>query len=108
MSAPTVVDSGTKTADGTEQTLYTTSSGGHYTASVDLTNMASGDTTEIRIYKKVLTGSTLTQIDIYTFTDGQTNDVFFIPFVSCPFGYKVTLKQTAGTNRNYDWSVETP
>lgn len=108
MAAPTVASSGTATADGTEQTLLSTSTGAHYSASIDLTNMATGDVTEIRIYKKVLTGSTLRQIDVFTFSGAQTSPNFFIPFVSCPFGYKLTIKQTSGTNRNYEWSVETP
>jgi len=108
MAAPTVVASGTVTANGTEQTLHTTATGAHYSATVDLTNMATSDVTEIRIYKKVLTGSTLRQVDIYTFTDAQTNPNFYIPFVSCPFGYKLTLKQTSGSGKNYEWSVENP
>lgn len=108
MAAPTVVNSGTATADGTEQTLHSTSTGAHYSATVDLTNLASGDVVEIRVYKKVLTGSTLKQVDIYTFSGTQTSPNFFIPFVSSPFGYKLTLKQTSGANRNFEWSVETP
>ena len=108
--AITVVDSGTKLADGTEQTLVSTTNSGHYTATIDKSLMQAGDTLEIRYYKKVLAGSALLPIDKLTFIDAQPADdkLCFVPPVTCPFGYKITLKQTAGTNRNYEWSVETP
>lgn len=105
-----VVGSGTKLADGTEQTLYSTTTSGHYGATIDKSNMQAGDTLEIRYYKKVLTGSSLLPIEKKTFTDAPAADdkLFYVPQIQCPFGYKITLKQTAGTNRNYEWSVETP
>ena len=107
--AITVVGSGTQTAViSTEHTLYEVTTPNYYTGSINLGNMASGDTTEIRLYKKILTGSTQDLIDVWTFTDAQTKTVFYIPPVSAPFGVKITLKQTGGTGRNYDWSVETP
>lgn len=107
--AITVVGSGTQTAVlDTEHELYATTSSGHYSASVDLLNMATGDITIIRIYKKVLTGSSQTLIDSYTFSEAQTKKVLFVPFVCCPFGYRITLEQTDGTGRDYPWSVETP
>jgi hypothetical protein len=112
MAAPTVVASGTQTAViTTEHTLHETTTPEHYTVSINRINMASGDTTEVRLYKKVLTGSTQDLIDRRTFSDAPTEDtgtVYYLPHVSCPFGFKVTLKQTAGTGRNYDWSVERP
>lgn len=108
MPAPTVVDSDTTLADGTEQTLFTTSTSNHYTASIDLSNMQSGDTLIIRAYKKVLTGSSFAEVIKETFLGAQDAPNFYIPFISCPFGYQLTIEQTGGTNRNYDWSVETP
>lgn len=107
--AITVVGSGTQTATlDTEHILYQTTTSNYYTGSVNLTNMASGDITIVRLYKKVLTGSSQDLIDSWTFSGAQTNKIFYLPHVSSPFGAKFTLEQTDGTGRNYDFSIETP
>lgn len=100
------VDNGTQTASiSTEHTLSTRTSARTYVLLVDLSNLAVGDTVEIRAKVKVLTGSTARQAYVETFTGDQVDDVFIsipIPTAhSCAF----TLKQTAGTGRSFDWSV---
>jgi hypothetical protein len=115
MAAPTVVASGPAPTNpaiiGTEHILYETTTGENYTGSVNKINMTAGDTVEIRFFKKVLAGSSQDLVEKRTFSDAPTEDtgtVYYLPHVSCPFGMKLTLKQTAGTGRNYDWSVERP
>lgn len=101
----TVDSSGTVTADGTEQTLATSTSNATFQPKVDLSNMAIGDAVELRIYTKVLTGSTLHQCWKGTYANVQVNPVAIGPMLASDFSYKLTLKQTAGTDRNYDWSL---
>src|SRR3990167_2938835 len=83
----TVVASGIQTAViTTEHVLLDTGTNSIFSASINLDNMASGDTTEIRIYKKVLTTSTQDLIETFSFSGAQTEKVFYIPHVSAPFG----------------------
>ena len=109
---PVVVSSGSQTAViSTEHTLFEDTTNFHYSFSLSKANMVSGDTLEIRVYKKVRTGDSQELLNKWTYTDAQTEDdgiVWHLSFVSCPFGCKFTLKQTAGTGRAYSWSVERP
>jgi hypothetical protein len=111
--ARTVVDSGTKTADGSEQTIRdeTSAEGKVYDASIDLGLMASGDAVEIRLYAKLLTGGTLRRVYYRKYYDSQDSEgvlkspIVYIPAITVVKEWKLTLKQTAGTNRNYDWTI---
>ena len=105
---------GTKTADGTEQTLADTSAAGTYILSVDVTAMQAGDILELRIYVKVLTGDTAgTLCPYYTSIPGAQaadgGEVWISPPVTTALAdsgaVRATLKQTAGTNRNYNWNL---
>lgn len=94
------------TADGTEQTLYANTSTRAFifkNIDIDLSNMAAGDTTVIKVYKMV-DGTNYRLTQQTTYTDAQTLTGITIKGddggVS---GYKVTLQQTAGTNRAYPW-----
>ncbi len=114
----TVVASGTVTATvGTapanELTLRdeTANEGVVFDASVDLGNMVSGDTVEIRVYAKLLAGGTLRRVYYEKFVGSQDDE----PNMKSPIAYvlamtvmkewKLTLKQTAGTARTYDWTI---
>ena len=103
---PTLNSQGTTTADGTEQTLWDVTTSKYFTAQVDLQNMQSGDTTVIKRYSKVRAGSTLVMEWSETYTGAQTgkNIIYFPPWAS-DVEYKVTLTQTAGTFRNYDFKL---
>lgn len=104
--------SGTQTATvGTEHTLSSGSAAGTYQLKLLTSNMASGDTLELRAYSKVLTGETATVAYYVMYTGPQaTNDIMKI---SVPIstdlaetdGVKFTLKQTTGTGRAYAWKV---
>jgi hypothetical protein len=107
---------GTLTADGTEQTLYINNNplGCFYPRIlfVDLDNMLAGDTTDFRAYYRIVAGGTLKLFDYQSFTGingGLANGRALIAIELLPnrFGVQITLRQTAGTNRTYDWGVFT-
>ena len=107
---PSIESEGTQTATiNTEHTLRDISGNKFYWALLDLVNMIAGDTVEIRVYTKAK--STGTSRMVYgppdtTFSGVQDVPIQIIAAVPCPATqYKLTLKQTEGTGRNYDWSV---
>jgi hypothetical protein len=112
--ARSVVASGTQTATvGTEHTLRdeTAGEGEVYDAAIDLANMQANDVLEIRLYVKLLTGGTLHRVYYAKFADAQDDEsqlvhpVVYVPALTVMKEWKLTLKQTAGTGRNYDWTV---
>lgn len=97
--------SGTQTATvNTEHTLATPTTAKTRVLMVDLTNLVSGDTVELRIKAKVLTGGTAGLVYLATFIGPVGEPVAVSPPVPCPFGATLTLKQVAGTGRAYDWA----
>ena len=103
---PTLTTSGTQTATiATEHTLSNPTGNKFYTAYVDLTNMASGDTVEIRVSLIVKTAGSYILYYLGTYSGAQSNPLVYIAALPSDIGYKLTLKQTAGTGRNYDYRV---
>jgi hypothetical protein len=106
---PIVNSQGDLTADGTEQTVWDVTTNKWFFGYIDLENMTTGDTVELRQYLQVRSSgvSTLVQIEpTVTYTDAQTGKkvVFFTPMPS-DVEYKVTLTQTTGTNRVYPFKL---
>lgn len=110
--AVTSAGSGTQTATvGTEHTVLSISTAGTFTYHVDLNAMASGDTLELRIYQKVLSGGTLRVAYYAMFSNACPGDD--IVQISVPIsndltgttGITFTLKQTTGTGRAFPWKV---
>jgi hypothetical protein len=102
----TLSSSGTQLAViNTEHTLYNPTTSKWFSAYIDLTNMVSGDTTEIRAY--VISKTAGSYIIYYknTYVDAQTYPLVYISPMPSDIGWKLTLKQTVGTGRNYDWRV---
>lgn len=97
--------SGTQTADGSEDALTTDTTNATYSLLVDLTNMANGDIVELRVYTKVLSTGSLDLVWKGTFANAPLAVVAQSPFVPSDQSIKATLKQIAGTNRNYDWKL---
>lgn len=93
---------GQTTADGTEQTLWDTTADNHFAAFIFANAMASGDTLEIRIYAYDQQNTTMRQLDLVTLYGVQSSPAYYIPYITTK-EYKVTIKQTAGTNRTYAW-----
>jgi|SRR5579871_4686553 len=92
----------------TEHTLLDLTTSKVFVPFVDLGNLASGDTVEIRVYTKVKSGGTLNCIYFASFTDAQSSNGGLVQVgipVPSDHEWKFTLKQTAGTGRNFDWKV---
>lgn len=111
--AVTVLGSGTQTATiGTEHTLQDTSAAATYQLFVDMTNLAAGDAVELRVYKMAKSAGTRL-VTYYTRRDGaQSTDDLGVISVPISTGLtdsgavRFTLKQTLGTGRAFDWTVE--
>lgn len=116
-----VVDSGTITASGSEQTFgagpYT--SAGTYVLTVNTENMVNGDRVELRAYMKNLTGDSelrLVQEANYSHVQGDAGDVGdsavgavlkqTVP-VRSEYSMAFTIKQPAGSARDFDFRVDT-
>jgi hypothetical protein len=101
----TLSNSGTTAAltIGTETTLSSDTNNATFAGFVDTSNLASGDTLEIRVYTINLSGGSYTQTWKGAFQNAQLNPIKAIPPIVSDQGYRVTLKQTAGTGRTYGW-----
>ncbi len=103
---------GTQTAViGTEHELASTGGANNlpaqtvYVLSVDCSAMAVGDILELRLYAKGKTGGTSRVYDTQTLIDVQADPLFLsVPIPAASYA-RMTLKQTAGTGRAFDWSV---
>lgn len=101
-----VVDSsGTQTASiSTEHTLAQPTTSATYVFSVDTVNLANGDLVELRVYDMV-DGSNYREIWKATYQHAQARLGKPSPPLAVTTQAKFTLKQTAGTGRNFPWSV---
>ncbi len=97
---------GTLTADGTEQIIY------EVTPTVTLVpdsitmsaaNLVGGDAITLRMYAKLKSGGSYELIDSQVYSGAKTIPAINITGQPNRYGWKVTLEQTAGTNRDYDW-----
>jgi hypothetical protein len=102
---PTVIASGTKTADGTEQDLATDTTNQEYELNVDLGNMAAADIVELRIYGKVLSGGAERLVFLAVYGPVVPFEKIVKQRFLANIHVRATLKQTAGTNRDYPWSL---
>lgn len=105
---PTVSAEDNTTADGSEQTLWDVTSNKFFFGFVSLENMQAGDTMTLRRYIKVRsTGGSSLQLEwSETYTDANTGrKVIYLAPIPSDVEYKLTLQQTAGTNRSYAWKL---
>lgn len=113
--AVTAFTSGTKTAEiGTEHPLPATpfvNEAGTYVFQVDTNKMEAGDVLELRAYARILSGGTTRVAYIETYYGAQVADdkiKISVPIsteLAVTEGIKFTLKQTAGTGREYPYKV---
>jgi len=103
---------GTETVGGTEHSLTTDSSGpdvetsdGVFQAFIDLNALAAGDTFELKVYEKVLSGSTQRLVYTMSFSGVQAEPIAVTPSLVLINGWDMTLKKLAGTDRSIDWSI---
>ena len=103
---------GSLTATGAEDTVMTIDApGGNMVVTkltVDLTNMVAGDTVVVKYKERTKTAGNMIISVAETFNGPQTVPLFVVGkdmLGENRFGWIVTLEQTAGTNRIYDWQV---
>lgn len=101
----TLSQSGTTAAltIGTETTLASDTNNASLAGFVDCSNMVLGDILEIRIYAINLSGGSYQQVWKGTFQNAQISSLKALPPMPSDQGFRVTLKQTAGTGRAYGW-----
>ena len=104
----TLKSSGTQAATvNTEHYLLSTSDNGTYILVVNTKNMVSGDTLELRLYLSTTDGA---QPDVcyYGFVPGNQGPDARV-YISVPMpsysGCSFTLKQTAGTSRDFQCQI---
>lgn len=103
---PTLTTSGTQTSViGTEHTLTTQTNNKFYTAYIDLTNMTSTDTVEIRVSVIVKAAGSHVLYYLGTYSGAQSNPLVYIAPLPSDISWRLTLKQTAGSARTYDWRI---
>lgn len=102
-----VSSSSTQTAVlNTEHTLLDTAIGGNYALTVNTVNLAGAESVKLRMYNKVLSGSTYAVDEEIDALAGQYPSILRIGPVAAPYGCKATLLQAnTGTGRNFDWAM---
>ena len=97
---------GTLTATGAEDTIkeiLTTINKLH--CFIDLTAMQAGDTIVVRQYMTIKSAGSPIKYAEETFSDVQTLPMLYVVTKPARYGIKITLEQTLGTNRDYDWET---
>jgi hypothetical protein len=103
---PTEVAGGSQLASiGTEHTLTTSTANKVFVLVVDLANLASGDTVELRIYTIARAAGSERQAYMESFVGAQTSPMAYSVPVPANISCKATLKQTAGTGRSFSWAL---
>jgi len=98
------VSVGTLTADGLEQTVAELTVLGTLEGYIDLANMQAGDTVIIREYVRLKSGGTYRLYASSTYSDAQSEPALHVVKLPTKYGVRVTLQQTAGVNRTYDYN----
>lgn len=102
---PTLITSGTTTTDGTEQTLATDTANHTYVFVIDTNAMVNGDTIEIKLKTKVLSGGTSRIAYYMSYSNAQGRPQKYSVPVPANIELVVTLKRTAGSDRAYPWAL---
>lgn len=98
--------SGTQTATiGTEHVLTTQTAPAIYQLVVDCSAMTLGDIVELRIKTKAHGTATSQVAFLAVFAHGQIEPNKYSPALMIDTEIVCTLKQTAGTGRNFPWNL---
>lgn len=104
--ALSVIASGTQAATvTTEHSLATSTTGKTAVLVVNTVNMVNGDELELRIKTKVLTGSTAALAYFAAYAHVQGTPVKYSVPVPANWSIEATLKQSAGTSRDFEWAL---
>lgn len=98
--------SGTLTATGGEDDLVTGQTGDFVLQIViDAYLMTAGDITVLRLYDEVISTGSVVLIQTWEIAHAQASTfIADLPFIAL-HNWAVTLEQTDGTLRDYDWSI---
>lgn len=105
---PSLLASGTVTADGTEQDLATDTTNKTVILVVDTGAMANGDVVDLKLYTKVLDGGTERLAYQATYAHAQSEANKYSVPVPANIHLRATLKQVAGSNKAYPWALLSP
>lgn len=72
---------------------------------VDANALAVGDTLDVRLIEKAISGGTARQAWAASVSGPQTSPLLVSPAMFCLHGWDVQVRQTAGTVRSFPWSV---
>lgn len=86
-------------------TLTPRTEDGVYQLFIDLTNLAAGDSYELKIYEKCLSTGTQRLIETWFFDGPQGEPLFASQSFILLHGWDVTLKKITGTDRSISWSI---
>jgi hypothetical protein len=96
---------GTIITDGTEQTVVEYTRVGRIMGSIDLSNMASGDTVVIREYMRLKPDGEFKIYDFDSYNGPQTEKpIIYIKPKESDYGIRITLQQTTGTFKSFDYN----
>lgn len=110
MGAPVIVaedDNPTALVIDSETTLLETTTPEHYTALIETKNLAGSDVLEIRLYAKTYSTGSYELVDKWTLQTGERK-AWRLAWIACEYGYKLTLKQIAGTGRVFPYVISHP
>jgi hypothetical protein len=112
MAGPIINTSGQTLADGTVQILATVTATKYLQFSINLSPMQSGDILKVRCWKKVHASGTLARFMVETYSGDMTVEPLSPVVDTGPFWiaqqFRVTIEQTAGTFRTFDWEILEP
>jgi hypothetical protein len=93
---------GTLVADGSEQVVMEISEAARVSGYISLANMEAGDTVIIMQYVRLLNGE-YKRYAAETYMGAQENPIVYITPKELASGMKVTLQQTSGTYKTFDY-----
>lgn len=96
---------GTLSATGIEDTIRESTDEGKLHCFIDLTAMVAADSITVRQFMKIKATGTYIKYAEETYADVQSLPMLYIITKPSKHGIKITLEQTAGTNRDYDWET---
>lgn len=78
---------------------------GIYQVFIDSPAMAAGDQFEIKVYRKVNSGSSAARVIHKATLDGASGPLV-LPSLVLRHAWDITIKKLAGTDRAFEWSLE--
>lgn len=94
---------GTVKANGSEQTLAKENSLLKLSGYIDLSNIENGDEVVVRQHMKVRPSGEYKQYAEVTYVGVQENPLIYITTKVLGYGGKITLQQTGGTLKSFDY-----